>query len=187
LFVEIYKNAIQELKEAKDYEVIVAEMASKLPNIREMTRFTHHYNPFHFKRYSDLFFEEGNAKVCPTGTCIPLSKKIYVTVDGMILPCEQVGYHVALGKVDVNGVHLDCEDVANLINGFYDKMSQCHNCYLTGKCSQCIFYLIQDSGVGDCPFFVNKESFESFLSDRMSLMEEKPEFYLNSLKEGIDE
>lgn len=39
-----------------------------------------------------------NLKTIPTGTCIPLVKRMFVTVTGKILPCERIGQQFALGK-----------------------------------------------------------------------------------------
>ncbi|WP_319229242.1 radical SAM peptide maturase [Draconibacterium orientale] len=74
----------------------------------------------------------------PTGTCIPFSLRVFVTVRKTILSCERVGFDTVLGKVTDGGVEIDYEKIANLYNNIFDKFkSQCKNCYKKESCVIC--------------------------------------------------
>ena len=51
--------------------------------------------------YNELLYKEmtKEEEFLPTGTCIPFSRKLFVTVNGKILPCERIGHNNFLGSI----------------------------------------------------------------------------------------
>lgn len=112
----------------------------------------------------------------PTGTCLPFSRKLFVTVNGKILPCERIGHQYALGHVDEERVRLDFQEIADRYNGYYNMVrDQCHDCYNTQSCQQCLFYLDIEKENPECKGFMNADEFEKYLSACMSFWRSIPE------------
>ncbi len=87
----------------------------------QLCTFLHWHSGNVFKSYNDLLFGVEKKKWIPTGTCLPFEKKMFVTVNGKILPCERISHDYALGKVTDTGVILDIEQIADTYNKWYKK------------------------------------------------------------------
>ncbi len=89
--------------------------------------------------YAD-FFDGDEENFIPTGTCIPFSRKIFLTVDGKILPCEKIDHKYYLGKVTADDIILDFEGISNKLNKqLTDIKKSCYNCSNLWHCEVCIF------------------------------------------------
>lgn len=120
----------------------------------------------------------------PTGTCIPFSKKIYVTANGNILQCERIGHTNVLGKVTNNSVDIDYGNIADTINAFHDRMRPiCEKCYDHRSCLQCGYYLDNERGEIKCSKFKNLDTYRKKIAERIQCLEEKPDSYDTILKE----
>ncbi|MBP7496459.1 MAG: radical SAM peptide maturase, partial [Bacteroidales bacterium] len=76
------------------------------------------------------------------GTCIPFSLKLYLTVNGKILPCEKISHDYFLGIIEENNVFLDFNKISNLYNSMFTSVkSICLNCYKNTSCLDCIFII----------------------------------------------
>lgn len=54
-----------------------------------------------FNKETDLLIDDNtDNKILPTGTCIPFSKRMFVSYDGKIHPCEKVNRDSPLGFID---------------------------------------------------------------------------------------
>ena len=82
------------------------------------------YSGFRYLDYTNLLFERPDITPVPTGTCLPFSRKMFVTVNGKILPCERIGQQFALGIVSEESVNLDLQAIANKYNAYYAKMEK---------------------------------------------------------------
>ena len=96
-FNRTYKNSQESLQQAEHYEEIERDMFMNAGNYRNLTLFLHQYSGFVYRDYTDLLYDKKEAKSVPTGTCLPFSKKMFVTVNSKILPCERIGHQFALG------------------------------------------------------------------------------------------
>jgi uncharacterized protein len=123
-------------------------------------------------------------KRIPTSTCQPVSKKVFLTVNGKILPCERIGQQHCLGWVDDHGVKLDFEKIAAIYNSYYDKLKkQCTACAAAQMCLQCMFYLDIKAADPHCAGLMVEKDLSDFLSSQVSYLEEKPETYTRIMKE----
>ncbi|MCL2290291.1 MAG: radical SAM peptide maturase [Bacteroidetes bacterium] len=120
-------------------------------------------------------------KLTPAGTCQIFSRMFFITVDGLILPCERIDHRYSMGSVDDSGINLDFDKVANNLNTYYSKVYDlCKKCIHNFKCEQCMFHL----GVGTpnfrCNHFLanNDVGFAKFLSNHITVFEQKPDLYL---------
>ena len=84
-FKRTYKNTQESLHQAEHYEEIERDMFLNTPGYKSLTLFLHRYSGFVYQDYTDLLFDKQSLKYIPTGTCLPFTKKMYVTVNGKIL------------------------------------------------------------------------------------------------------
>jgi uncharacterized protein len=94
-----------------------------------------------YKDYLALLCDYKNYIIYPTGTCLPLQRRIYMTVNGKILPCEKVGHNFSLGHVENGIVKINYEGIAKKINAMYEQIynQYCSDCNLVTNCSTCMF------------------------------------------------
>lgn len=187
-FRKTYSNVYESLKQAEDYSCIEKDMFVNLPNIRSILIFLHKYSGYAFNSYNDLIFYNKNQSRTPTGTCLPFSKKVFVTVNGKILPCERIGQQYALGYANKDYINLDFERIAKKYNRYFDKMrKQCNLCYNSDICQQCIFNLKIEDENPKCNGFMGYEDFSKYLSSNISYLEKNPEVYAKIMNEVVIE
>lgn len=132
------------------------------------------------RKYAQLLENLPRKVIVSTGTCAPFSKKIFITVNGKILPCERVPQYFSMGTVDETAVHLDYEGIAKKYNDWYAKMGNtCNNCHDCHYCSQCIFYLNLNDDCVSCDRFKSKADYAKKLARTISKIETTPATYLN--------
>ena len=186
LFQKTYRNSQESLLQSENYEKIEQDMFLKSATYQSVTNFIHQYSGFVFRSYTDLLLGKPK-KTIPTGTCIPFSKRVFVTVNGKILPCERIGQQFALGKVTASmGVELDLEAIADTYNAYFAKLeNQCSKCYKAESCIQCIFNLNQLDGSPVCYGFTNKQAFENYKANQISFLRQHPEEYYRIMEDVI--
>jgi uncharacterized protein len=108
----------------------------------------------------------------PGATCLPFSRRIYLTADGRILPCERVDYKYSLGQVEEKDVRIDFGTIATKYNSGYEKLrALCDGCYRTLDCTECMFQLPLDDQFPRCPSFAGYDAHERELSFAFSYFE----------------
>ena len=118
----------------------------------------------------------------PTGTCIPFSKRIFVTFDGSLFPCEKINRDIPWGYVDLSGrLIIKTSDIVERFNSMLDKYERiCSTCYLQQCCIKC-GYQSTDS---NCDNKKSKKQFGKILSQIYSYIEKHP-YIVNLLEENI--
>jgi len=175
-FWNTYRNFNESLNQAEDYSLIEKDLFIKVPGNKSIMETLFKYSGNVYQKYNELISTSSNQPFIPTGTCLPFARKVFLTVNGKILPCERIGQQYRLGQVMGEKVEINFEEVAKKYNNYYDKLSkQCYSCYNTQSCKQCIFYLDINSEKPICKGFMNQKDFSNFLAARFSNLEEKPE------------
>jgi len=192
-FRKTYSNIGTTLFQAEDYSLLEKDMFLNLPNIRGMKSFLQQCSGFIFNDYNDVAAAGNKTEAgkppkhtaqIPTGTCIPFSRKVFITVQGKILPCERIGQQYSLGAADEKKVDLDFEKIADTYNTYFDRLEkQCCSCANWEACLQCIFYLNMDQPQPRCSGLLNDEEFARYLSTQLSYLEKNPQTYLKVMKE----
>jgi Arylsulfatase regulator (Fe-S oxidoreductase) len=174
-FWKMYKNKKKDILESYDSEKVLEEMFVESTDYRNLVLFLYTYSGYIYKNYNDLFQIKKKEKeeFIPTGTCIPFSRKLFITAYGKIFPCERIGHKYSLGNITDNSINLDYEDIKNKYNSFYKKVKhQCKFCYLYRTCPTCIFNInSQENNNSYCTDFTNERSFKKYLSEQMSFLE----------------
>ncbi|GHV58374.1 radical SAM peptide maturase [Bacteroidia bacterium] len=177
-FKRTYKNSMESLLQSEHYEEIESDMFIHSGNYKSVTLFLHQYSGFVFRDYTDLLIDKSKRKNLPTGTCLPFSKKMFVTVNGKILPCERIGHQFALGEITETEVKLDAEAIANKYNYYYGKFEkQCSICKNIKSCTQCIYNVNDLEGKPICHGYMNEEKFRNYVIAQMQFLEKHPEAY----------
>ena len=141
-FNRTYRNSEQSLHQSEHYEEIEKDMLIGTSGFRSLTLYLHQYSGNYYRDYTDLLFDKNNLKYIPTGTCLPFTKKMFVTVNGKILPCERIGHQFGLGQVLENEIELDPVKIARKYNEYYSRIEkQCSRCKNRPSCIQCLFNL----------------------------------------------
>lgn len=185
-FNRTYKNADESLHQSEHYEEIERDMFIQSSSYKSVTQFLHQYSGYVFKDYTELLFDKSDQKFLPTGTCIPFSKKLYVTVNGKLLPCERIGHQFALGEITDTEIKLDAGAIADKYNAYYAKFEQqCGNCKNTKSCIQCMFNVSDLDGKPVCHGFMNEERFKRHVNAQMHFLEKHPEAYKRIMEDVI--
>lgn len=185
-FIETYRNSRESLYQSEHYEDIEKELFMNSGTYQSAIIFLHQYSGFVYKDYTDLLFDKSkkeNKQI--TGTCLPFSKKMYITVNGKILPCERIGHQHALGEINDNEIILNNEAIAEKYNAYYSKMEkQCEKCHNKKACTQCIFNLdIENKPI--CRGFMNDELFKRYIDSQMAFFEKNPEAYFKLMNDVV--
>ena len=187
LFQKTYRNSRESLYQAENYETIEQDMFIRLGTYQSVNIFLHQYSGHVYYDYIDLLFGQ-REKTVPTGTCLPFGKKMYVTVNGKILPCERIGQQFALGNVTESGVELDLQAISDRYNAYFAKLdTQCSKCYNTKACIQCIYNLhhLEDNPV--CQGYMDEPMFAAYKARQMDFLRKHPEDYYRIMENVIVE
>ena len=185
-FNKTYKNSKESLQQSEHYEKIEKSLFIRSGNYQSVTIFLHRYSGFVFKDYTDLLFDKSEQDVFPTGTCLPFSKKMFVTVNGKILPCERIGHQFALGEVTDTEIKLDADEIAEKYNHYYAKFeNQCDKCKNKKLCIQCVFNISDLNEQPICNGYMNENSFRNYINSQMQFLEKHPEDYKKIMEEVL--
>jgi len=150
--------------------------------------FIRYYSGFHFYDYNELLFqkEEPEEKKIPTGVCFPFSKKIYMTINGNLYPCERLDSCFYLGNIH-NAKVLDTEQIASLYNQYFSNiLPVCMNCKRTFSCDKCLFCIggIQEKEP-HCNSVMDKDKFNEMVNDMVATCKKHPDLYRRIMKRTI--
>ena len=128
-----------------------------------------------FDSYTDLFTNEDEKQYIPTGTCQPFHRKIFLTVNGKILPCERVGHDDPLGSVENGEVKIDFDEVQRIYRQKYSQIiKQCRHCINWKNCSLCVFHIPKKNGKLICDRFNSKTNRANYYGSSISILENIP-------------
>lgn len=177
-FNRTYRNSDESLHQAEHYEEIEKDMFIGTSNYKSLALYLHQYSGNYYRDYTDLLFDKKHLKYIPTGTCLPFAKKMFVTVNGKILPCERIGHQFGLGYVTETEIELDPAGIARKYNEYYNKMEmQCSHCKNKPSCIQCLFNLKDIDSKPVCHGFMNDAMMERFKQQQFQFMREHPGVY----------
>lgn len=168
-------NTAASLQRSPRRAEIEKAMFPRLPPAAYVMRFLLRHSPTQFPTYADVLDEHAADRRLPTGTCIPFTRKLFVTVEGEILPCERVGRSIVLGRVGVDGLEIDCAAIARAYNHQYDRLTElCAACHRRRDCPQCVLQLELERPDASCPAFASEQAFTEYLAHVFGYLEENP-------------
>jgi len=186
-FKAMYQNSLQSLYNSSDCESFEAEMFIHTPRISTLTKQIHMQSGNVFNDYNDLLVDNSNFEYPPTGTCLPFSKKMFISVNGKILPCERVDHDFFFGNVYDDHVELNLKKVAELHNAYVFKFEkQCRCCAINRQCIQCVYQNdeIRKENV-TCLSFCNQNELDEKISLNLDFLRNHPHYYERIMNEII--
>lgn len=187
-FKRMYRNSYESLLQNENYDEIEKEMFLSSPTYHSATIFLMQNSPFKYENYNELLFGKNeNITFCPTGTCIPFSRKVFITVNGKILPCERIGHQYSVGHIDAKGVMLDFEAIADKYNAYYSCLEKkCRLCKNQRNCIQCMFNLDGlEKGKCECNGFMDEKQYEQYRQTQLEFFARHPDAYSEIMKNVI--
>lgn len=173
-----YRNPEISLRQSEHYKEIEKDMFMGAASYKSLAIFLHQYSGNYYRDYTDLLFDKEHIKYIPTGTCLPFSKKMFVTVNGKILPCERIGHQFGLGKITESHVELSSTEIAKKYNEYYYKMEkQCSQCKNRPACIQCLFNLKNIETNPICYGYMDNDAFQRFKCQQLAFLSSHPDDY----------
>lgn len=145
-------------------------------------KFLEFYNDNIFSNYLDLFTDKSKLYRYPTGTCLPFGKKIFLSVNGKILPCERVNHMFSLGQVYDDRIELDISKITENYNYLISIVeNKCKNCSNKATCRECIYRKTSintlDPDKIQCSSFQNSYQHKKYVKDNMDYLRKNPHLY----------
>lgn len=186
-FNQTYRNYNDSIRGASNCESLKNEMFIRNPETNMLLYYLYFHSKNVFFNYNDLLIKKASLNIPITGTCIPFSKKMFVTVKGRILPCERISHEFALGQITDVAVELDWRQIAEQHNAYVSQYKeQCKTCANKTSCSQCV-YQIDDIHDKDtkCYSYCSEKQNEKQNEQCLRYLSEHPELYKRLLNEVV--
>lgn len=184
-FKEMFQNKVQSLAKSPNCESIEADYFLDMPKGYRLSKYLYNASGNIFYDYNQLILKKITKNMISTGTCTPFSRKIFITADGKILPCERIDYDFAVGYIHDDRVELDYKYVAEQHNYYLSKFeNQCISCAVNKYCNQCIYQIddIRDRS-SVCLDFHKKEAAEKEREQIFDSLRQHPHYYEKILNE----
>lgn len=176
-FTQIFKSSRDNFKIIRNPEVMKA-FKTQDETTKQFHSMLMQYSGNYFEFYRDLFTYSEKDAYFPTSTCQPFERRLFLTVNGKILPCEKIGQGHSISTLSKGKLDLDCKAVAKYYSSLYQKVIlSCHSCKLSKNCKQCLFLLQEKNNRLICPNITNNNKLIEMFSMFLSYAEEHPEDY----------
>lgn len=186
-FYHTYRNISESIKQADDCESLENELFLNNPRVSSLVRYIQSDSGNVYRDYNSLLLNKETFVYPPTGTCIPFSKKMFVTVKGRILQCERINHEFALGQVTDERLELDLEEAADRFNDYIFRFEkQCKRCANQKECPQCV-YQIDDlqNPATNCLSFCSSKQLAERKNNTLAYLKDHPELYKRILRTVI--
>lgn len=97
--------------------------------------------------------EKGVYRYINNGSCIPFSRRILMTVNNKLFPCERIGHDSPLGYIQDDNIFIDSKAIKRYSMLYNDVKHLCTQCYQYKNCPTCIYCEIRNNA--SCPNFTN--------------------------------
>ena len=186
-FYQAYQNVATSIQKANNCEALKNELFIKSPETGALVNYIYHHTGNVFNDYNDLLLGREGSSFPPSGTCIPFSKKMFITVKGRILQCEKIDHEFALGQITNKKVELNLEQAARQHNKYtFRYMNQCKTCAAKQLCTQYVYQIddIHDK-TSKCYSYYSATQHEKQKEYYMDHLDKHPELYNRILKEVV--
>lgn len=142
------------------------------PNDYLYTSYINDYCGNRITSYLELFETNNNKRFIPTGSCYPFSRKIFLTVNGKILPCERIGQKFSLGSIQKQHLIIDFLFVSMIYSNMYKKVvEKCIECAFGKSCKQCIWFNDLHNDSVKCSAFTSWHDLNKYFNKLISYVE----------------
>ncbi len=189
-FLTMYQNKSESMAQASNRAEIEEDMFLQSAGFRRATQYLMRESEFVYHDYNELLY--GKRKRKPeetylTGTCMPFSRKVFVTVNGKLLPCETIGHEHALGQISDSELDIDFAKIASVYNAHFAYLhKQCKACGKRKTCGQCIFTIDgMEKHAGRCEDCMSAMEAQREVNSVMTFFQEHPTAYDRIMREVI--
>lgn len=178
-FLEIYCDIPKEIRQSPKCEMIENELFIRAPRIASVVDYIHRHSGNHYHSYLHLAINRDKFFKYSTGTCMPFAKKMFVTVNGKILPCERIAHDYAMGQVTDMEVLMDYAQIARQHNRYTSRyLKQCKHCAISRNCRVCVYQEDEiNKGNSLCSSFMTKAQWEDEQHRVLAYLGKHPELY----------
>lgn len=177
-FNRLFQQTEKSILASNKPKELINELFNSIPFFKDLSRFIHLYTYQSYKSYKDFYRDHRSEIHTPTGTCMPFSKKIFITVNGSVFPCETIGHQFSLGKIQKDEIFLNATEITDYYNSLYDSIRKdCDTCYYQQSCVQCIFNMHFENDSPTCTSKMNRTDFKKYLSEKTIILENNPTYY----------
>jgi uncharacterized protein len=136
-------------------------------------------------------FLHNEEKYLPTSTCLPFSKKTFLTNRNELLTCERIGNNYTLGIINQD-VEIDIQGITQQYNFYYESLKKvCQYCYLYRFCGLCMFQIENFDKLSIeefvCDYFHDQKKFQTKLYRIFSFLEKNPNDFIEILENFVIE
>lgn len=188
-FRNIYQDKLESFKQSNSLTENSEAIFIDNPMTHNVMTYLQRQSQNVFKYYSDLFSDSNQINYTPTGTCMPFSKKMFITVNGKILQCEKIHHNFSLGIINENNLELNLEVISEKYNEFLNKMQPfCSACYNKDSCLQCLFHIDNIELIKpNCKSFMTKSDYNRYQSNCLNYIKGKQGLYRELITEVIED
>ncbi len=178
-FKQIYYDIPKEIRQSLRCEALENELFIKAPRVASVMHYLHKHSGNYYRNYLSLAIDKNKLFRYSTSTCTPFSKKMFITVNGKILPCERVAHDYTMGQITDTEVSLDYEQIAQLHNKYTNRYSkQCKQCAISQHCRLCVYQEDEISKGSDfCSYYTTKAQLEAEQKATLAYLGKHPELY----------
>lgn len=185
-YLKMRNDKLSSFNKILDKEKLNESLFMDVPETSILCTYLYAHSGNVYYSYRDLLVDQKKRMWYPTGTCLPFGKKMFVTVNGKILPCERIKQEYALGYVSEEGVFIDLDNIVDMYNRFYSKyIPQCSKCFHNNTCKHCMFQNANLERKAKCPIFMNKKAFEQYELDQCNYLSKHPSLYKKVMTDVI--
>lgn len=178
-FKKICCDIPKEIRQSSRCEALENELFIKAPRIASVMHYLHKYSGNFYRNYPSLVTNKDKLFRYSTSTCTPFSKKMFVTVNGKILPCERIAHDYAMGQITETEVKLNYEQIARMHNQYTTRYAkQCKHCAISQHCRLCVYQEDEVSkGSNICSYYTTKAQLEVEHNITLKYLNKHPELY----------
>lgn len=178
-FRQIYCNIPKEICQSSNCKQIENELFIRAPRIASLINYIHRHSGNSYRNYLQLSIDREKLFLFSTGTCTPFAKKMFITVNGKILPCERISHDYTMGQVTDTEVLLNYELIAEQHNRYTSRyLKQCKLCAISKHCRICVY---QEDEIGggnnNCSSYMTENQLETEQFEILSYLGKHPDLY----------
>ncbi len=184
-YLKMFQNVDSSIENSGDKNKLETELFLQAPRISQLTNFFYKFSGNMFDDYHSLFYNANVIETVPTATCTPFYRKMFVSVNGKILPCERINHEFAMGQVTDETVELNLEQIAKIFNDYVFKfIKQCKTCANSRRCFQCVFQIDELSDPNTkCKGYMTQKSFQEYINTNLDFLGKHPKLYKKIMKD----
>lgn len=185
IFKKMYRSAggIAEDFNGRSYASMMLGLSSV--SAKQAYHYLRSYSGMFFDDYVDLL-NNRERNYLPTGTCIPFSRKVFMTVGGELLPCERISHDYILGRIRNGNVELDFQHCADVYNRCVTAMVKlCDKCSNKRGCVQCVFCLSTEEQGRRCGGFMTDSQFHEYELRMKKFISDNPDLFISIINDSI--